>query len=287
MHSNREKVTIQADLISLPKIYWQLKQLLDSRDYAMQDVAGLIVYDPGLTARILRIVNSAYFGFAARIETVEHAVSILGVQQIHDLVLTTSIADALGDYECEHLDVGQFWLVSVYRAIAARNLATHCKLMDGERLFVAGLLGGIGHLIMYRTLPVLAQQAQRQARQSGLPLHRVERDIIGFDHAEVAAELMQNWQLPDSHVIVIRNHLEPDPAAEYFLETAIIHIADLFAQAHAERRPLDDVVVQADNRAWDATGLDTGLCETIDAAVGEQLQGVLDTLFPKPRRAAV
>ena len=71
----------------------------------MEDIAQLIVYDPGLTARLLKIVNSAYFGFAAQIETVNHAVSILGVRQIEDLVLATSIADALGDYECEHLDV--------------------------------------------------------------------------------------------------------------------------------------------------------------------------------------
>ena len=162
------KVSVEANLISLPDIYWRLKELLDSHNYALPDVAQLIVYDPGLTARILRIVNSAYFGFAANIETVNHAVSVLGVRQIEDLVLTTSIADALGDYQCEHLDVKKFWLDSVYRAIAGRNLAGECNLMDGERMFVAGLLSGIGHLVMYQSVPVLTQQAQRQARDSGV-----------------------------------------------------------------------------------------------------------------------
>ncbi|MDH3536481.1 MAG: HDOD domain-containing protein, partial [Gammaproteobacteria bacterium] len=185
MSSNWNKVTVEANLVSLPDIYWRLREILDTHDYSLPDIAQLIVYDPGLTARLLRIVNSAYFGFAAKIDTVNHAVSILGVQQIEDLILTTSIADALGDYECEHLDVRQFWLRSVYRAIAARDLAGECSLMDGERMFVAGLLSGIGQLILYQSVPVLAQQAQRQADETGQPLHLAEREVMGFDHARV------------------------------------------------------------------------------------------------------
>ncbi|MDH3449665.1 MAG: HDOD domain-containing protein [Gammaproteobacteria bacterium] len=287
MSSNWNKVTVEANLVSLPDIYWRLREILDTHDYSLPDIAQLIVYDPGLTARLLRIVNSAYFGFAAKIDTVNHAVSILGVQQIEDLILTTSIADALGDYECEHLDVRQFWLRSVYRAIAARDLAGECSLMDGERMFVAGLLSGIGQLILYQSVPVLAQQAQRQADETGQPLHLAEREVMGFDHARVAAMLMRNWKLPESHVTVIENHLELDAEAEYFLETSIIHLAAWIGNAFAESRPLDEVLVHADNRAWDATGLDTGHCEAIDVVVAEQLGGVLNLLFPKMQCAAV
>ena len=287
MGENWDKVTIEANLITLPDIYWRLKEILHSHDYSLQDIAQLIVYDPGLTARLLKIVNSAYFGFAAQIDTVNHAVSILGVQQIEDLILTTAIADALGDYECEHLDVRHFWLRSVYRAIAARDLAGECNLMDGERMFVAGLLSGIGHLIMYQSVPVLAQQAQRQANESGQPLHLVEQDVLGFDHAQVAAMLMRNWKLPQSHVAVIRNHLQPDAKADYYLETAIAHIAALIGNAFADNLPLDEVLVRAENQAWDVTGLDTGHCEAIDRVVSEQLNGVVDLLFPKMKCAMV
>lgn len=286
MSSNWNKVTIEANLISLPDIYWRLKEILATHDYSLQDVAQLIVYDPGMTARLLRMVNSAYFGFAAKIDTVNHAVSILGVQQIEDVILTTSIADALGDYECEHLDIKQFWMRSVYRAIAARELAGVCNLMDGERMFVAGLLSGIGHLIMYQSVPVLAQQAQRQADESGRPLHLVERDLIGFDHAGVASLLMQNWKLPGSHVAVIEKHLELDPDADFLLETAIVHIAVLIGNTFAESRALDEVLVRADNRAWDVTGLDTGRCEAIEMLVEKQLNSVLSLLFPKLQPAA-
>ena len=287
MSDQWDKVTIQANLISLPDIYWRLKEILDSHDYSMQDVAQLIVYDPGLTARMLQIVNSAYFGFAAKIDTVNHAVSILGVQQIRDLVLATAIADALGDYECEHLEIRQFWLRSVYRAIAARNLAGVCNLMDGERMFVAGLLSGIGHLIMYQSIPVLAQQAQREANESGKALYLVERDVIGFDHARVASVLMKNWKLPDSLVTVIENHLEPDPDAEYLLDTSIVHVATIIANAFSEDRPLDEALVETNRHAWDATGLDIARCEAVNTEVSEQLNEVINMLFPKLQKVAV
>lgn len=283
MSDNWNKVTVKANLISLPDIYWRLKELLDSHNYALADVAQLIVYDPGLTTRILCIVNSAYFGFAANIETVNHAVSVLGVRQIEDLVLTTSIADALGDYQCEHLDVKQFWLGSVYRAIAGRNLAGACNLMDGERMFVAGLLSGIGHLVMYQSVPVLTQQAQRKARESGKSLHLVEREIIGFDHVQVAAVLMQNWKLPQALVTIIENHMQLDAQADYLLETSIVHLSALIGNAFSHNLQLDEVLVDADGLAWDISGLDIGQCETADAAVAEQLNGVVNMLFPKLR----
>jgi HD-like signal output (HDOD) protein len=281
MSNHWGKVTIEANLISLPDIYWRLKEIIDARDYSMQDVAQLIVYDPGLTARLLRIVNSVYFGFSATIDTVNHAVSILGVQQVHDLVLTTSIADALGDYECEHLDIKQFWMRSVYRAIAARELAVVCNLMDSERMFVAGLLSSIGHLIMYQSVPVLAQQAQREARESGRPLHLVEREVTGFDHAQVAAVLMKNWKLPPSLVTVVEHHLEFDADADYRLDAAIVHMAALIGDAFAQNLQLDEVLVSANDQAWDITGLDTGQCEAVDVVVAGQLNGVVGMLFPK------
>ena len=281
MSDHWDKVTIEANLISLPDIYWRLKAIIDERDYSMQDVAQLIIFDPGLTARLLRIVNSAYFGFSAKIDTVNHAVSILGVQQVHDLVLTTSIADALGDYECAHLDIRQFWLRSVYRAIAARELAVACNLMDSERMFVAGLLSGIGHLIMYQSVPVLAQRAQREARESARPLHLAEREMLGFDHAQVAAILMRNWKLPKSMVSVIEHHLEFDPDADYLLDAAVVHLAALFGDAFSRNLPLDEVLADANSQAWDITGLDIGQCEPVDAVVAGQLNQVVNMLFPK------
>ena len=287
MNDTWDKVRIEANLISLPDIYWRLKEILDTHDYSLQDVAQLIVYDPGLTARMLRIVNSAYFGFAARIDTVNQAVSILGVQQIEDLVLTTAIADALGDYECDHLDVKQFWVASVYRAITARNLAAACNLMDSERMFVAGLLSGIGHLVMYQSVPVLAQQARREAGQDNRPLHLVEQDIIGFDHAAVAAVLMRNWKMPDNLTEVVEHHLDLAADEAYRLDTAILHLAAVLGNAWSANRETGEALADARQLAWDVTGLDIGQCESIDESVRAQLNEVVSMLFPRLQKIAV
>jgi HD-like signal output (HDOD) protein len=128
---------------------------------------------------------------------------------------------------------------------------------------------------------VLAQQAQRGARESGRPLYLVEREVIGFDHAQVAAVLMKNWKLPPSLVTVIEHHLEFDADADYRLEAAIVHMAALIGDSFAQNLQLDEVLVNADSQAWDITGLDTGQCEAIDAVVAGQLNGVVGMLFPK------
>lgn len=287
MSDNWDKVAGEANLISLPDIYWRLKEILATHNYSIQDISQLIVYDPGLTARLLRIVNSAYFGFASKIETVNHALSILGVYQIEELILTTSVADTLGAYECEQLDVGQFWRASVYRAIAARELAGKCNLMDRERIFVIGLLSGIGHLILYKTLPQLALQSRQQAEQSGQALYRVEREVIGFDHVQVAANLMENWNLPESLVCTIRNHLQIDGDADYQLETSIAHIAAFFGDAYVAGVPLERALSRVDSNAWNITGLDIERCQASNAVIGEQLNSVVNLLFPGLKRKVI
>ena len=286
MSDNWYKVSTEARMITLPDIYWRLKELLARRDYSMDEVASLIAYDPALTTRLLHLVNSAYFGFAAQIETVQHAVSILGVREIEELVLATSIADALGDYECEQLDVKQFWLRSVYRAIAARSIANECQLIDSERMFVAGLLSDIGHLILYQSIPVLMQQAQRASIKTGKRLHHAEREIIGFDHARVAASLMKNWKLPESLVSIVEHYLEPNPQDNYALEAAVAHLAALFGDAFADDGVLAELLAQANPAVWTLTGLDAERCIALDPDIGEQLNSVVATLFPKLQRKA-
>ena len=134
---------------------------------------------------------------------------------------------------------------------------------------------------------MLVQQAQREANESGKALYLVERDMIGFDYARVASELMKNWELPDSLVTVVENHLEPDPDAEYLLDAAIVHVAAKIADAFSEDRPLDEALVETNRHAWDATGLDIARCEAVNAEVSEQLKEVINMLFPNLQKVAV
>ncbi len=176
-------VTRAANLISLPDVYLRLREILDDEDFAMAEVAVVISHDPALTLRLLRVINSSLYGFARTIETVSHAISLLGTQPVHDLVLAASVTQAFEDASTNIIDMHQFWQHSVYCAVSSRQLAGQCSGANKERLFVAGLLHDIGHLIMYQVIPELSQQAKTVAQETSQPVFKVERDLIGFDYA--------------------------------------------------------------------------------------------------------
>ncbi len=214
-----EKVTANAKLISLPDVYFRLKDILDDSDYNMADVAAVISHDPAMSARLLRLVNSAYFGLAAKIDTVNRAVSMLGTQQVHDLVLAASVAQTFEGIDNQVMDMGRYWEKSVFCAIACKELAVKCNVLDSERVFVAGLLRDIGHLIMFQTVPAQIQQAMQHSRRQGVPLYKVERVLLGIDFAKVGGALMRQWNLPRSLWEPTEFHVEPALAQEFPLIT--------------------------------------------------------------------
>ena len=183
MMTPAELVVDTVKLVSLPAVYLRARELMADANVPLRRVGEVIAADPGLTARLLRIANSAYFGFTARIETASRAVTILGTQQVHDLLLATSLANAFSDTDSDVLDMHAFWHDSVRCALAARLIAARCNVLDSERLFVEGLLHDIGHLVMFDKLPALTHEAMVQARHEGTPLHEVERELLGFDYS--------------------------------------------------------------------------------------------------------
>ena len=226
-----EQVIHNAKLTSLPDLYLRLKSVLEDPDFSLANVADIISQDPAITARLLRMVNSPYFGFVSKIETVSRAISMLGTQQVHDLVLATSVAKVFAGLSSKVMDMTAFWRSSVYCAVLSRQLASRCRLLDNERLFVAGLLRDIGHLPMYQSIPELSQEARQRAGTDERPLFRIERDLIGFDYAQVGGTLMQKWAMPRSLWEITRYHTEPAKTREFSLEISIMHIASAVTEA--------------------------------------------------------
>ena len=193
MSSVWDQIFSRAQLPSLPDVYLRLKEVLDDPDFCMADVAQVVGNDPAMTARLLRIVNSAYFGLATEIETVNRAVGLLGTQEVHDLVLAVSVAQSFAGMSNEVMNMQRYWKRSVRTAVAAKELASLCNVLDGERLFVGGLLRDIGHLFLYQYAPTKALQALELAKAQQAPLYKAERAVIGADYASVGAELMRQW----------------------------------------------------------------------------------------------
>lgn len=285
MDTNRvtpeDLVSRTADLVSLPDIYIRLKAVVDDPESSMADVASVVANDPALTARLLKIANSPYFGFPAKITTVARATSLLGTQQIHDLVLATTVTEAFSAIPTELVSMQDFWSNSIRCGLLCRRLAQECNVLDSERLFVEGLLHDVGHLIIYQSLPEASAAALLESQQQDRPLFQVERELIGCDYAQVGSALMRSWHFPPGLIESVHYQNAPARAEEFPLEVAIMHIAVRLKQ-HAVAEEIPGI----DTAAWQVTGLGQEVIEPVCAAAAEQLSATVDMLFPGERKSA-
>ncbi len=281
METNWEKVIKDSELISLPEVYIKLQQLLATDDYSLNDIAEVIGCDPAVTARLLRIVNSSFFGLAVKIDTISHAINYLGAQQVHDLVLSTSIAETFSDINNPAFNLHQFWQKSIYCAIAAREIAVLCNVLDSERLFVTGLLHNLGHLMMCQSIPELIQQAEEQALINNIPLYKAEQQLVGFDFCTVGAELLTKWNLPESLTDAVKFQLTPAKAENNHLEIAILHIAAQLAVAFNQDISIEVSMSKFDPHAVAITTINNDQLITVDQMVQENMGTVIQLLFPQ------
>lgn len=272
-------------LFSLPDVFIRCKALLDDPNASISEMGKVISTDPGLTTRLLRIANSAFFGFASKIDTVPRAITLMGTRQLHSLILATSVARAFDKIPEKLVDMSAFWWHSVYGGVAARLLAAECNVLDTDRLFVAGLLRDIGHLIMYQKIPDQTRNALQRSRETGEALFLVERELLGFDYAEVGAELMRAWNLPVSLQDAIGHHTEPGKAGEFALEAAIVHLGETIttmAKSMEENRATPPHI---DPEAWRITGLSADVLNPIQQRTDLNAFEAVELIVPARKQA--
>jgi HD-like signal output (HDOD) protein len=286
MYTAESLAASTSTLASLPLVYQRVKQVLDDPDSTMKDLVRVIEVDPGITTRMLRLVNSPFYGLPGKIETVAKAVKLLGMQQVHDLSLATSVAALFNGISPEHMNMGQYWHYSVYCGLAAQALGKCCHLNDSERLFVEGLLCDIGHLVIYEKAPELAEQAMAESQRDGTSLYRAERALIGCDYAQVGAALMQRWNLPVSLQNSIRYHTVPAEVSENNLEISLVHIARLMAAAADKGQDIDKDLLLIDPLAWKLTGLNDESIMSVHQQTDQDTIAVVNSLFSSSSAAA-
>lgn len=278
MNNLQKEVTEAVRLISLPKVYLRLRTILDDPDYSMADVASVIGRDPALTMRLLRLVNSSLYGFPGKIETVSRAISLLGTHQVHDLVLATAVAQTFEGIPSTVVDVQKFWRRSVYCGVSARRLAFHFPGCDMERLFVAGLLHEIGHLIMYQAIPDLCQRAIEAAAKQYIQLFLAERSLLGFDYGDIGCEIMEQWSLPESLKEITRFHMEPWKSTGFPLETALVNLGVLLTREDSGEGIFNEHLLTVDSSVWTVTGLEPDACISLREKVEEEVLEVMSLL---------
>jgi HD-like signal output (HDOD) protein len=269
-------------LSSLPIIYTKINEAVNNPQSSMKDISDIISDDPGLTSRLLQLVNSAFYCFPSRVETVSRAIFIVGTRQIRDLALATSIMNVFEGIPEVLVNMESFWRHSVACGLAAKILATYrrCEI-NVERFFAAGIIHDIGRLVIYKKIPEAAQAMILHCKSHREPLFSVEKETIGFDHSELGRYLMQFWNLPPSLEEVVAYHHTPQEARRYPIETAVIHIADIIVHAMELGNSGEQYIPPVDEKAWQLIGIPTSaLSPTLDQ-LEREVGDVVQSLFGK------
>jgi HD-like signal output (HDOD) protein len=265
--SPRDLLKGYVEVSSLPLIHIRLEEAINDPKKSMAEIAKIIREDPGLTARLLRIVNSAFYNFPSRVETITQAVTIVGTQQLSALALATSVMNMFRGIPKELVSMDSFWRHSIGCGLAARVLATYRRESNPERFFVAGMLHDIGRLVMYTKISEQARSAILAAKDGKVLLYEVERETLGFTHAVVGGLLLQTWRLPASLEEVVMYHHNPGASTHYPMETAIIHVSDIIAHAMDLGSSGEKYVPPLDPAAWESLGIEAPLLSSIEDQV--------------------
>lgn len=273
------------NLASLPDIYFKISHLVNDPHSSAADIGHAIEQDAPLSARLLKIVNSPYYGFPSSIDTISRAITIIGTQDLRDLILATTAIGAFSKMDSELISMERFWRHNLYCAVTGRILAQHRHVKNTERLFVGGLLHDIGSLIMYQSIPILCNEALQRTRSQGTPLHIAEKEIIGFSHADVGAALIRKWNLPESLAEVVQYHHEPYLAMKHKEDVATIHIANYIANSIDEESNRSGNITPVDPRAWETTGLSLELLDTTLCDITDKFLEMQSLLLPESKAA--
>jgi putative nucleotidyltransferase with HDIG domain len=250
-HQRPDKQRILAEvagLVSPPHTCTRVHELLEEDAASARELADVIAQDPSLTARLLRLVNSSYFGLARKADTLTRAITVVGLQELHNVVVAVAAGETFRRLATTTVNIDSFWRHSLYTALVARMLAREAGLALPERMFVAGLLHDVGILVLDHRLPTTYGELLLAAGGEESRLHALEGESLGLDHAELGGELLHRWQLPPVLTAAIRRHHARDKAVDD--ETLLLHIADLMAHQSGIGALFEGAPVEEADLTW-------------------------------------
>jgi putative nucleotidyltransferase with HDIG domain len=212
---------------SMPGAALKLLNLADAPGATVQQIEDALRQDPGLTANLLKLANSAYFGIPSKIGSVRQAVMLLGLKRGVQMVVA-ACASAVIDRGVPGYDLpaGELWRHSLAVSVAAKGLAAELKLPAADEIFTAGLLHDVGKLILGQFVQEDYAEIQRALAQ-GLTFEAAEAAVLGIDHAEIGARVLAQWSLPENIVHAVRWHHAPEKFGSMDIMLDVVHVANM------------------------------------------------------------
>jgi len=205
----------------------KIMDIVSNPDSSLTELVDIVKYDQGMTANLLKICNSAYFGLAKEITSVKQAVAFLGLDKVASLIMMGNSAENFREaQEGYDLTKGELWRYSVSSALMAQDLAEKRSLNNSSLIFTAALLKDIGKVILNTYVKDSLEAINKKVQDNGLTFLDAEKDVIGIDHAELGARVAERWNFSPAMVNIIRNHHHPDKGPEEDLTIPLIYLAD-------------------------------------------------------------
>ncbi len=263
---------------SMPGAGAKMLALLEGPDPAVSEIEEILRYDPGLTANVLKLANSAYFGVPSKIGSLKQAVILLGLKRLTQLVVATCVSAVMDKSVPGYaLPPGDLWRHSIAVSIAAEALVKDEKKVDSEDMFTPALLHDVGKMILGSYVKE-ELEAIRHIASKGIPFVVAENMVLGTDHAEIGARILASWNLPAGVIDAVRWHHDPDSPDACNKQMDVVYLANLLCQTSDTSGPGPEHAVELSPAVIDRLGIQFDQFETISKNVSQWVDELSNAL---------
>ncbi len=240
---------LDVQLPEVPSLVYELNEIIADPMSSAGDVAQVVNKSPSLTATLLKIVNSAFFGFRSKIDSIPRAIMLIGSKELTSLALGITIMETFRTIPREVIDVASLLEHNLACGMVARIMAAHGNMIHTEQVFVSGMLHDIGRLVLCKYFPQNARYAFAAADQSGDSLLTIERNMLGCSHVQMGKRLLRKWKLPYALENSVAFHHQPSASPDPEM-AAVLQMADMIVHGMGIGHSGENKVPCFDDRAW-------------------------------------
>lgn len=273
----REILATLPKIVAIPTCAYKAAPMLDNPDADLGELARIIEHDPGLTVNLLKIVNASFYGAKNPLRTTKEAITHIGDLQMLQFVISTGVAPCFVDTFLGYdLTPSRLLQHSVSEAMAARNFGVTLGMDVPDYVFTAGLLAGLGKTVLGAYTNVNGRSIMDFALKEGISFDEAENRILGINHAEIGARLMENWGLPEDLIRVVRHHIDPNGYSGVDPVLDLVHMGHILAKMIGVGLGVDGLNYAVCQNVTDRLGITPEIVDQVSANVVEELGTVWD-----------
>jgi len=263
---------------SMPQAGIKLRELFTREDVSIAEIEGILRQDPGLSANVLRLANSSYFGLRTKVGSLKHAVLLLGVKRFAQMAVSASMSKTM-DKAVEGYDLspGELWHHSIAVSETAENLAQYIKFSKTDDFYTPALLHDLGKLILGSFLKEERKEIEN-ITTNGVSLDIAEKKVLGTTHAEIGALLLTEWSFPSDIVDAVRWHHNPEGTKISNRKSDIVYLANLMCQSHGDSDPDDGQFVKKPSKVLERLDIEVDQYMLMSEKVHSYMNGLSDRL---------